>query len=179
MERSDYTIGQKVVHWLMAIVIILDLNTAQKFGRVMEDWDRLESRADHATLGTIVAILFVLRLFLRYRHGAPPLPAGMPSWQLRAAKAGHWLLYFFIGFLILSGLLTASNAASPILIFQSLDITVGRTDETVFQFLRQFHEFATNAVIALIVAHFIAALHHHFVSKDDSTKRMLRFWKSS
>ena len=35
--RHDYSVGQKVVHWLMSILIVLDLFVAQKFGRVMED----------------------------------------------------------------------------------------------------------------------------------------------
>jgi cytochrome b561 len=45
----DYLKAQKIIHWLMAFVIMLDLNVAQKFGGDMELWDRLESRADHAT----------------------------------------------------------------------------------------------------------------------------------
>ena len=55
----DYLRAQKVIHWLMAIVIMLDLNVAQKFGGDMELWDRLESRVDHATAGLIVTFLSV------------------------------------------------------------------------------------------------------------------------
>ena len=44
----------------MAIIIMLDLNVAQKFGGNMELWDRLESRSDHATAGMIVTFLFIL-----------------------------------------------------------------------------------------------------------------------
>ena len=63
--RRDYSVGQKVVHWLMSILIVLDLFVAQKFGRVMEDWNRLESRIDHASVGMTVATLFLVRLYLR------------------------------------------------------------------------------------------------------------------
>ena len=45
----------------MALAIMLDLNVAQKFGGEMELWDRLESRADHATMGLIITFLFLLR----------------------------------------------------------------------------------------------------------------------
>ena len=41
----------------MAIAIMIDLNVAQKFGGEMELWDRLESRADHATMGLIITFL--------------------------------------------------------------------------------------------------------------------------
>ena len=175
---GDYTIGQKIVHWLMSILIILDLFVAQKFGGVMADPDRLESRIDHASLGSIIAALFIIRLYLRFRHGAPPLPAGMPGWQRRAARLVHFALYFFIGFLILSGISTAINATAPIPLFGQFDIVLGQTDDATFMLLRPFHEFATNAVIALIAIHIAAALYHHFVAKDDTTVRMLRFWRS-
>ena len=42
----DYLRIQKIIHWLMAIIIMLDLNVAQKFGGEMELLDRLESRVD-------------------------------------------------------------------------------------------------------------------------------------
>ena len=60
----DYLKTQKIIHWLMAIIIMLDLNVAQKFGGNMELWDRLESRSDHATAGMIVTFLFILRIFV-------------------------------------------------------------------------------------------------------------------
>jgi cytochrome b561 len=175
---TDYRISQKVVHWLMSIIIILDLFIAQKFSDPMEQWDRLESRGDHASMGTIVAILFAIRLYYRFRYGAPPLPAGMPDWQLAAARAGHFLLYFFIGLLVLSGIATAVNAADPIALFGALDITIGQSEEDMLELIRPVHEFATNAVILLIVIHILAALYHHFVARDGSTVRMLRFWRS-
>ena len=176
-QSTGYTVSQKVVHWLMALIIMLDLVVADKFGGVLEEWDRLESRSDHATLGTIVAILFLIRLWLRWRHGAPALPEDMTPWQLRAAKAGHWLLYLLIGFLLISGIVTAINATNPIMLFGSLDITIGQTGTETFVFLRQFHEFAKNAVIVLIVIHILAALYHHFVAKHDLTVNMLKFWR--
>lgn len=176
--RTDYSISQKVIHWLMALLIILDLFVAQKFGGVLEEADRLASRADHGSLGTIVAILFVLRLVFRFRLGAPALPVSMPAWQQRAARVGHGLLYFLIGFLILSGITTAINATDSIALFGAFDITSGQTDDSTFVFIRQFHEFATNAVIAIIVVHVLAALYHLLIVKDNLTSNMLKFWSS-
>ena len=180
-QVTDYSIAQKVVHWVMAFLICMDLFIAQKFGDVMEELDRLESRVDHGSLGTIVAFLFLLRLYLRYKNGAPPLPVAMPHWQVVAAKWGHSLLYLLIGFLILSGIITAMNATAPIALFGQFEITFylaqGQASEQTFAFLRGFHEFATNAVIALILIHIAAAAYHLLIVKDQSTQRMLRFWK--
>ncbi|MDX1734047.1 MAG: cytochrome b [Halioglobus sp.] len=177
-SRADYTVVQKVLHWLMALIICLDLFIAQKFGNVMEDWDRLESRSDHASVGTVVTALFIMRIFFRLRHGAAALPAGMSVWQIRAAHLAHFAMYFFIGLLIFSGIATAVNAAEPITLFGQFDITLGQAGEDLFQQIRPIHEFATNAVIALIVVHILAALYHQFIARDDSTVRMLKFWRS-
>lgn len=176
--RTDYAVGQKVLHWLMALLIMLDLVVAQKFGNPMEAWDRLDSRSDHASLGTIVATLFVLRIVLRLRHGAPPMNPQMSRWQARLAHWAHGLFYFLIGLLILSGIVTAVNAASPIPLFGVWDITLGQLNEETFGVLRPVHEFATNALIALIALHVVAALYHQFVLRDTSTINMLKFWSS-
>jgi len=175
---TDYKVVQKVLHWLMAFLICIDLFVAQKFGRVMEEWDRLDSRIDHASIGTVVTVLFVLRIFFRLRYGAASLPEGMSTWQITLAKAAHVAFYVCIALLLLSGFATAINATNPIALFGQFDVTLGQQSDELFTLLRPVHEFATNALIALIVLHVAAALYHHFVAKDNSTFRMLKFWRS-
>ena len=86
---KGYQSTQKIIHWLMALLIMLDLNIAQKFGGDMDTLDRLESRIDHSSMGLIIASLFILRLVFRYKYGPPDYPASMPRWQVVSAKFGH------------------------------------------------------------------------------------------
>ncbi len=172
----DYLRIQKIIHWLMAIIIMLDLNIAQKFGGEMELLDRLESRVDHATAGMIVTFLFILRILLRYRYGAPSLPQTMPSWQTHLAKIGHFGLYFLMGLLIVSGITTANFTNDPIVVFGLVNLSSEVDNLYMFELIRGIHEFATNAIIALITIHILAAIYHHFIVKDDTTKNMLKFW---
>ena len=172
----DYLRIQKIIHWLMSILIMLDLVIAQKFGGDMELWDRLESRVDHATAGMIVAFLFILRIILRYRYGAPSLPSTMPVWQTYMAKAGHYGLYFLMGLLIISGITTANFTTDPIIVFGLINLSSEVNNVEIFNLIRGVHEFATNAIIALISIHILAAIYHHFIVKDDTTKNMLKFW---
>ena len=120
----DYQKSQKIIHWLMAIAIMIDLRVAQKFGGEMELWDRLESRADHATMGLIITFLLFLRIFLRYRYGAPSLPSSMSKWQVFAAQAGHYGLYILMGALVLTGIVSATFASDPIMVFGSYDLAL-------------------------------------------------------
>ena len=175
----DYAKSQKIIHWLMAFLIMLDLNIAQKFGGEMELWDRLESRIDHATAGLIVTLLFILRLCLRYRYGAPSLPSSMPKWQVLGAKAGHYGLYFLMGSLIITGIISASVASDPITVFGSVDLAFATHNADFFIFVRDVHEYCTKGIIALIAIHILAAVFHHFIVKDDITSNMSKFWTSS
>lgn len=174
----DYRVSQKIVHWLMAFAIMFDLYVAQKFGGVMTDLDRLESRNDHAGLGTIVAVLFVIRLILRWRNGAPPLPADMPQWQKTLAHVAHWALYLLIGSLIVTGILSAINANTVVAPFGLFAYGDGTGLNSDFLFVRGFHEYITKAIMALIAFHVLAALYHGIFVRDGVTGRMLKFWQS-
>ena len=176
---TDYQVAQKIVHWLMAILIMLDLYVAQKFGGLMETSDRIESRIDHSQIGLIVTALFVIRIVLRIRYGAPPLPANMPGWQKVSAHVAHWGLYLLIGTLIVSGMLSAVNADSIVAPFGLFAYGDGTGVEETFLFFRNIHELVTDAIIALIAIHVVAALYHLFFARDGSTERMLRFWRSA
>ena len=184
--QNDYAVTQKVIHWLMGIFIMLDLFIAQKFGNFIGDSDgfiayynetRFASRVDHATMGYILTALFVLRVYFRNRHGGAELPVSMPQWQVWAAHLGHVGLYMLMSAVLLSGIITASAASQPIVIFGCFDVAFGAADENFFQAVRQIHELCTNLIIALIVIHVCAAFYHHFIARDHTTARMVRFWK--
>lgn len=176
---QDYSVTQKVIHWLMGLVIMLDLFVAQKFGGFLEEAERLQSRMDHATLGTMLAVLLLLRLFFRWKSGAPALPeAGMSGWQIMLAKFVHVGLYAGMILLLGTGVVTAMQATDPILIFQSFDITLGQMSEDNFVFLRRFHDAMTWIMIGLIVLHVAGALYHQFIIRDRILVRMLKFWTS-
>ena len=113
-SNIDYSVAQKSLHWLMGLAIMLDLFVAQKFGGVMTNVDRFESRSDHASLGTLVVAFLAVRLLFRIHQGTPPLPGDIPGWQQRAAHTMHIALYTLIGVLGVSGITAAANADSGI-----------------------------------------------------------------
>jgi cytochrome b561 len=160
----------------MAAAIMIDLNVAQKFGGEMQVLDRLESRADHATMGLIITFLLVLRIILRFRYGAPSLPKSMSKWQIIAAQVGHYGLYILMGALVMTGIISATYASDPILVFNSYDLAFANHNDNAFRTVRGIHEFCTNAIIALIFIHILAAIYHHFILKDKTTLNMSKFW---
>jgi len=171
---TGYRFSQKLIHWLMAVFITLDLVVAQKFGGDMELWDRLESRIDHASLNIIVMFLFLLRVHLRSKHGTPPAEANRVAWQDRLSKLTHLAIYGVMASLFATGLITGLNTTAPLPLFGILDISLGQTDANLFVFVRQFHELATQIMIALIALHLASAFYHQLFLRDRVMSRMLR-----
>ena len=100
----------------------------------------------------------------------------MAKWQVLAAQVGHYGLYILMGALVLTGIISATYASDPILVFNSYDLAFANHNDDVFKIVRGIHEFCTNAIIALIVIHILAAIYHHFVLKDSTTSNMTKFW---
>jgi len=75
------------------------------------------------------------------------------------------------------GLLDAPHQGQLDTLIEEIEFQL-ETNEDLMQTIRPVHEFATNAMIVLIAIHVVAALQHHFVAKDRSTTKMLKFWKS-
>ena len=57
----------------------------------------------HALSGALILVLMLVRLAIRLRHGAPPLPPGTPAMISFAAHANHFAFYGILVLLPLSG----------------------------------------------------------------------------
>ncbi len=177
-ERVDYSIAQKALHWVIAILIIADLIFAQEFSTIMADADRFELRNNHATVGIIIAVLVAVRLYLRLRNGAPALPVDMPGWQKSLSRFVHWAFYVLIGILALTGISSTFFADSVVMPFGLISLGDGVGSGLPFYPIRGFHEAMTMVLKILIFLHVLAALYHLVIRRDGVAGRMLKFWKT-
>ena len=81
-----------------------------------------------------------------------------------------------MGALVLTGIVSATFASDPIMVFGSYDLAFANHNLNFFMTVRGIHEFCTNAIIVLILIHIIAAIYHHFILKDNTTSNMSKFW---
>ena len=77
---------------------------------------------------------------------------------------------------MLSGILSAIFASHPIQVYGLYDLAFANHNAEFFNTIRGFHEFCTNALIAIIFIHIAAAIYHHFVVKDETMINMTKFW---
>ena len=123
----------------------------------------------HKTLGLLVLLLTLARLAVRLRRGRPAwdldLPAwDLPPWQRRAAGWMHLTLYGLLLVVPALGYVTAATAPAqvPTLFLGVIAVPhlVG-PDPAWFAVLRQVHRALAILLVALALAHALAALLNH------------------
>lgn len=184
---SRYTRMAIVLHWVIALAIILQLTS----GLWMEDaLKEQETQALayqvyqwHKSLGLTVLVLSLLRLVWRLTHPAPPLPAHMPRWERLAAHGSHFAFYVFMITVPLLGwaMVSASPLGLPTIVFGLFEwphipwLTEIDNQAVMEEWFKTFHEYAALAMLGLLFVHIGAALKHHFVDRDAVLTRMVPF----
>ena len=137
----------------------------------------------HKSIGLIVLVLSLARLGWRLVNPVPRLPAGMHPVVARFAHLTHYVFYFLIIVIPLSGWIFTS--ASPLgngtdffglFSWPNLPGFAGHTREQlkpVHDLFHTTHVYLAWSAIVLLPIHIGAALYHHFLRGDDVLRRMM------
>lgn len=162
MTQFTYSIPQRILHWLTALLVFFNLLFPGRIERVADlldggktpSADEWTSASLHIYTGFAILGLTVLRLILRVVQGAPAAPAEEPPIFRLLSKIGHGLLY---ALLIVMPVLGISK----------------------FYFGNDFNGFLHGGPLklllwALIVVHIAAVFVHKFYWKTNVLERMTR-----
>ena len=161
-----FTPVQRVLHWLMAVMVLAMLFIG--IGMVSTLQPRfLVLIAIHKPLGIAILLLALLRLGVRLRRGAPPLPADLPWWQTAGAKASHGLLYALLIVMPLVGWSMLSAGGYPIMLYGPIYLPqIMPHSDALYAVLRSAHTWLAYLFFATILLHIAAALFHALVRRD-------------
>ena len=166
-----------LLHWTMALLVIglaalgLYMVTLPDVGF---NTKKITLVIYHKELGLLALVLLVARLAWRLTQVLPDLVEHLPDWQKLAARFVHLTFYGLLFALPVSGCLMSSAAGIPVsfLGMFTLPDFIHR-DDNLFQQLIAVHKVLGYILILSIFVHAGAALRHHFVSGDDTLRRML------
>ena len=170
----EYSIGAKVLHWLTAAAVL----TAISLGIAMlnlEGGPLQDQLFDlHRSFGALILALTAIRLIWRYFNAPPPLVPGLPVWQAKAARISHILLYVFLFAVPLVGWAATSAFGAPISIFGMFELPpMLDKNKALSDIILPLHAGMALTLAALLSVHIGAALHHHYIRKDETLRRML------
>ena len=161
-----FTPLQRLLHWLMAACILAMLFIGVGMvSTVMPKYLTLVSI--HKPLGIAILALALIRLAVRLRYGAPPLPADLPEPMKLAAVASHYALYALMIAMPLLGWGMLSAAAYPVVLFGGWHLpAILPQSDRLHTLLWDAHFYLAFAFFALILLHVAAALFHALVRRD-------------
>ncbi len=159
----------KLFHWLGALLILLLIAHGWWMTHLAARSGRLEQYGLHATIGYYLLSLIALRLLWRVGNAVPALPEELPRWRRAAARSAHWLLYFLMFFVSISGWMVADTLRQPI---EPVPHLLDASHRPFRALIEGTHAVSSYVLLALVVAHFAGALDHHLRQKNDVLRRM-------
>ena len=115
-DRQRFTPLQRLLHWLMALCILAMLFVGVGMVSTVKP-KYLTLVSMHKPLGIAILVLALVRLAVRLRYGAPPLPADLPEPMKLAATLSHYALYILMIGMPLLGWGMLSAASYPVVLF--------------------------------------------------------------
>ena len=164
--RARFTPLQRLLHWLMALCILTMLFIG--VGMVSTVTPKyLTLVAIHRPLGVTILVLALIRLAVRLRDGAPPLPADLPPMMKLGAVLSHWALYALMIAMPLIGWGMLSAAGYPVVLFGGLRLPpILPQSASLHALLWGAHFCLAFAFFGVILLHLAAALYHALVRRD-------------
>jgi cytochrome b561 len=127
----------------------------------------------HKPLGVAVLVLALVRLAVRMRRGAPPLPDDMPSLQKGVAHLSHIALYGLMIAMPLLGWAMVSAGGYPVTLFGGVHLPpIAPADAWWFARLHLAHTVLAYVLFATVLGHLGAALFHGLIRRDGVLESM-------
>jgi cytochrome b561 len=165
-DRRRFTPLQRLLHWLMAVCILAMLFIGVGMASTVMPI-HLTLIAIHRPLGIAILVLALVRLVVRLRYGAPPLPADLPLPMKLGAYLSHVAFYALMIVMPLIGWAMLSASAYPVVLFSGVHLPpILPQSDFLHTLLWNAHFYFAFLFFALILLHVAAALFHALVRRD-------------
>ena len=176
LKNTDnrYGIVAKGFHWLLFLMLTFSIVAGNFLASMPKGAEKLQAAGMHKSFGVFLLLLILARLAWRLINVTPKSPEGIPAIQGRMAHAMHWVLYALMFAQPLSGILMSQAAGYPVSASGLFELpALLDKDPSLAQFFRGAHGTVWILMVLAVIGHAGAALHHHFIKKDDVLRAMV------
>jgi cytochrome b561 len=161
-----FTPLQRALHWFMAVCILAMLFIGVGMVTTIAP-EYLTLVGIHKPLGILILILALIRLVVRLRYGAPPLPLDLPEPMKLAAYLSHYALYALMIAMPLIGWAMLSAADYPVTLWSGFSLPqIVPQSASLHTLLWNAHFYLAFCLFALILMHLAAGLFHALIRRD-------------
>ena len=163
------------IHWLTALCVfgLFALGLWMVDLSYYDDWYKLAPFI-HKSIGVILFLLTLFRLVWRHVTVKPDALPEHSSWEKKAARLTHGLLYVLLFCVMLSGYLISTADGRPVEVFSLFSVpAVLQGIDKQEDIAGVIHFVLALLMMSVVFIHALAAIKHHVVDKDRTLKRML------
>ncbi|WP_024325823.1 cytochrome b [Thioalkalivibrio sp. AKL19] len=175
-----YSRGQRVVHWLVAVLVLGALSLGGTIGWF--GFEGLQARFGedatntlytwHKSFGVLILALMLVRIGLRLRHGKPPYAVAIARWQRIGSEVVHGLLYVLLIVMPVIGWWATAAGGYPVQLGPLILPGFFPDNEALSEILFGWHQALGMAILFLALGHIAAAFYHWRVRRDGVMQRM-------
>ena len=116
MDDKRYGAVSMALHWIIAILIVVQLCLGWYMNEVLPDHTPAQAAVQTLpiSVGLTILLLVLVRIGVRLAYPPPPLPAGIAPWERVLVRASHALFYILLLIMPLSGWALVSLGSRPI-----------------------------------------------------------------
>ena len=171
--ENTYGVAAKGFHWLLFLMLTFSIIAGNFLASMPKGTEKLQAAGMHKSFGAVLLMLIMLRLLWRLINETPKLPDGTTSVESLMAKGMHWALYALMFAQPLSGIMMSQAAGYPVSFFGLFEFPVFLDkSQSIAEFFRAMHGTVWILLVVAVMGHIGAALHHHFIKKDNVLKQM-------
>ena len=170
---NTYGVVAKSFHWLLFLMLTFLIVVGNFLASMPKGAEKLQAAGMHKSFGAVVLMQIMLRLVWQLINETPRLPDETTAVEAFAAKAMHWGLYILMFAQPLSGIMMSQAAGIPVSFLGLFEFPVflDKNPELAKTFLT-IHGIVWKLLVIAVIGHAGAALHHHFIKKDNVLKQM-------
>ena len=165
---QQYHKNSKIIHWLMAVVIIGLLGS----GVFMANFIAGDAsyRGDvyhiHKSFGVVALFLIIIRVINRIKNTPPTLPESIKKIEQTLAHIGHNALYALMLLMPLSGYLMSNSYGYQVKLFSITMPDLVAKNYDLGAIFSGAHQYLGYLMVAVLVAHIAGALKHRYFDEN-------------
>jgi len=172
---QNYGLIAKLLHWssTVTITLLFSLGWWMVDLHYYDNWYTLAPHY-HNSVGILLSIIVLLRVFWRLKSIQPLLPNSLSRFEKSTAHWTHRVLYIAIFFILITGYLIPTADGRGIEVFHWFSVpSLGSLFNQQEDIAGTLHFWSACGLMLLAAIHALASLKHHFIDKDNILKRML------
>ncbi|MCH1931535.1 cytochrome b [Shewanella sp. A25] len=176
-NKKNYGLTAIITHWLSAIAVIglFAVGVWMVELTYYSPWYKTAPHL-HKSIGILLLVLTVFRLVWRWSNPKPAAESTHTKLEKLAANIAHGVIYLLLLLIMIAGLLISMAEGRGIMVFDWFEVP-GITPLMANQadVAGTIHQFAAYGLMGLVLLHGLGALKHHFIDKDATLVKMLKF----